>query len=34
MVYERFDSMKAVKVTPKGQYSNRWGNFAMKVPVH
>ncbi|KAL6778625.1 hypothetical protein ACKKBF_B15500 [Auxenochlorella protothecoides x Auxenochlorella symbiontica] len=30
VVYERFDSMKAVKVTPKGQYSNRWGNFAMK----
>lgn len=33
VVYERFDSMKAVKVTFKGQYSNRWGNFAMKVTV-
>lgn len=31
VVYERFDAMKAVTVTTKGQYSNRFGNFAMKV---
>lgn len=31
VVYERFDAMKAVVVSTKGQYSNRFGNFAMKV---
>lgn len=31
VVYERFDSMKACTVTLKGQFSNRWGDFATKV---
>lgn len=31
IVYERYDSMKSVTVTHKGQYNNRWGSFKMKV---
>ena len=31
IVYERFDSMKAVTVSAKGQYQNRFGCFLMKV---
>ncbi len=31
VVYERFDSMKAVTVTPKGQFGNCFGNFQTKV---
>ncbi len=30
-VYERYDSMKAVKVSPQGNYNNKFGNFALKV---
>lgn len=31
VVYERFDSMKSCRVTSKGQFSNKWGDFAVKV---
>lgn len=31
VVYERFDSMKSCRVTAKGQFSNKWGDFAVKV---
>ncbi len=31
VVYERFDSMKAVTVTLRGSFNNKFGNFAMKV---
>lgn len=30
IVYERYDSMKSMTVTHKGQYNNRWGSFKMK----
>jgi hypothetical protein len=33
IVYERFDSMKAMIVTDNGQYHNRYGNFFMKVSM-
>ena len=31
IVYERFDSMKSVYVTPGESYGNRYGNFKLKV---
>lgn len=31
IVYERFDSMKALTLTAKGTYNNKFGNFAMKA---
>lgn len=34
IVYERYDCMKSVTVTPKGRYDNRYGSFAMKVCPH
>ena len=34
IVYERFDSMKAVRVTPGESYGNRYGNFKLKVSLH
>lgn len=33
IVYERFDSMKAVTVTSAGQYQNKFGLFLMKVSM-
>ena len=34
VVYERFDSMKAVTLSAKGTFSNKFGNFPMKVGRH
>ena len=31
IVYERFDSMKSVYVTPGESFGNRFGNFKLKV---
>lgn len=31
IVYERFDSMKAVRVSAKDTFQNRFGAFPMKV---
>lgn len=33
IVYERFDSMKAMTVTAAGGYQNRFGHFMMKVSM-
>ena len=33
IVYERFDSMKAVTVTTDGKYQNKFGLFIMKVSM-
>ena len=31
IVYERFDSMKAITVAQRAVFNNKFGNFAMKV---
>lgn len=31
IVYEGFDSMKAVRVSANGNYNNKYGSFAHKV---
>jgi hypothetical protein len=33
IVYERFDSMKAVTIIDNGHYQNRYGNFYMNVSM-
>ena len=33
ILYERFDSMKALTVTANGSYQNRFGLFMMKVSM-
>jgi hypothetical protein len=33
IVYESYNSIKSLHVDPKGQFSNRFGNFAQKVRV-